>query len=102
MKTDQEKCIKLALAMGWTHEQMRENLYRTCWKSPQGDDWVFPSDLPDPFTDANADYAVLEWMRNEGKGRYDNFCNALAIILDNDHFNYKIGHYARAALKVIE
>lgn len=54
-----------------------------------------------PFTNPADDYAVLEWMRNEGKGRYDDFCNALAVQLDNDHFNYRTGDYARAALKVL-
>ena len=48
----------------------------------------------DPFTDANDDYAVLEWMRkNYGAslfGKHLKFCSW-----------YQIGDYAKAALKVI-
>lgn len=104
--TDQKKRIKLAEAIGWEFEEV-DHEYRYCYKQPDGHRDAFriqcyDTVIPDPFTDANDDYAMLEWMRNEGKGRYDDFCNALAIILDNDHFNYRIGCYARAALKVIE
>lgn len=47
-----------------------------------------------PFTDANDDYAVLEWMRENDKLDSDNF---------DLHYqwNYQVGDYARAALKAL-
>lgn len=56
----------------------------------------------DPFTDANDDYAVLEWMRGLGPGAADyglfqKWGRQLPALLD-----YQIGDYARAALKVID
>lgn len=64
-------------------------------------------DLPDPFTDANDDYAVLEWMR----GRRDSLLakdtgiwrEFMAVIHDTAFCTslYRIGDYARAACKVL-
>ncbi len=56
-------------------------------------------ELPDPFTDANDDYAVLEWMRNDAPQDAH-----IAFVCDVDFtaLNYQIGDYARAALKVID
>ena len=51
----------------------------------------------DPFTDANDDYLVLEWMR-ETESVY---C-AYDEIEHEWSLDYQIGEYARAALKVIE
>ena len=45
-----------------------------------------------PFTDANDDYAVLGWMRANGGEN----------VIQGYKINYRIGDYARAALKVIE
>jgi len=56
--------------------------------------------VPDPFTDANDDYAVLGWARKEWGDQYDNWID-FTYALSGDG-NYKIGDYARAALKVIE
>ena len=69
------------------------------------DDWGDDSRItcvPDPFHDANDDYAVLEWMRSSGK-RFD-------MTMRQGEYGpelfmaskYQIGDYARAALKVIE
>ena len=57
--------------------------------------------LPDPFTDANDDYAVLEWMRSEARREGVSWMNGSGI-LSLHATNYQIGDYARAALKVIE
>ena len=62
-----------------------------------------------PFTDANDDYAVLEWMREKTpsigthiKWASDDegwvFFNELHL----HKVDYKIGDYARAALKALE
>jgi len=72
------------------------------------DKGTFYIGLPDPFTDANDDYAVLVWMREtyqrvawkgtEPQRRcWTLFCQNLPDCRD-----YQIGDYARAALKVIE
>ncbi len=50
----------------------------------------------DPFTDANADYAVLEWMRNK-----DDFSAFADQLRHRDRIDYEKGDYARAALKVL-
>lgn len=62
----------------------------------------------DPFTDANDDYAVLEWMRNDESSP---MMPVVAMKLGeiardrgniNALHNYKIGDYARAACKVLD
>jgi len=62
--------------------------------------------LPDPFTDANDDYAVLEFMRkihrpevsttSDQWASWDRFVVNLPECLVDD---YQIGDYARAVLK---
>lgn len=52
--------------------------------------------LFDPFTDANDDYAVLEWLQD---GRLDGVRHG---VLGAEMFCYQIGDYARAALKVLD
>ncbi len=67
-------------------------------------------DLPDPFTDANDDYAVLEWMReqvlwhrnNSELGKVPaNFWRFFGSVNDVPRGDYRIGDYARAALEVL-
>ena len=88
---DQERRIKLAEAMGWT---IRDNGWAV---APNGKLWPL-ADIPDPFTDANDDYAVLEWMRCRGRKYWTPFMHDT----ETEQWAYKIGDYARAALKVIE
>ena len=63
-------------------------------------------DIPifDPFTDANDDYAVLEWMREQAWPAMllsTQHADRLTYALSREIGGYKIGDYARAALKVI-
>ena len=51
----------------------------------------------DPFTDANDDYAVLEWMREHNSKEKFDALNDLSLMR-----YYKIGDYARAALRIID
>ena len=90
--------IKINVAMGWRKHDI-DNVHK--WMPPGHDkydksyakSWVC---LPNPFKDANDDYAVLEWMRKEGTIGWHN-------TLDKDAAGYyKIGAYARAALKGID
>ena len=90
--------IKLAEAMGWTHDEIDEN----CWHSPDDDPkgpWTDTAYLPDPETDANDDYAVLEWMHADSTdfGTSQRFMKHLQF----QAHQYRVGDYARAALKVI-
>ena len=91
--------IKLAEAMGWgigcdTHSEQPIGV-------PPGDRRPYGqgnlTTMPDPFTDANDDYAVLEWMNTKDELWAKGLWEAIPHIND-----YKIGDYARAALKVIE
>ena len=89
--------IKLAEAMGWTETKYHR------WLSPAREMRCdFP---PDPFTDANDDYAVLEWMRDKPRYLHNEadeieWCT-FSCELPNDSWSYQIGDYARAALKVL-
>ncbi len=93
--------IKLAEAMGWVpHNQ---DVYPGKWIDPDGRKLVGCFNMPDPFEDANDDYAVLRWMRGDGKPEFQagwgDFCEELQPF---EYTDYQIGDYARAALKVLE
>ncbi len=101
--------IRLAEAMGWVEWHGIGDYPRT-WRlyGPGGLSWTERKlhELPDPETDANDDYAVLEWARKEwnGKGQWANFVYALGQgnINRSTKHHYQRGDYARAALKVID
>lgn len=107
--SDQDR-IKLAKAMGWEYEKpYGTNAGPLFGKLPAGggvwtrSDGSFTNRF-DPFTDANDDYAVLEWMRNMAKGspekyRLDFYAHSMRGSMC---WNYQIGDYARAALKVLQ
>ncbi len=93
--------IKLAEAMGWTlKRQVRRGfggqpIERKVWHNPEGVTYQGIK-LPDPEDDANDDYAVLEWMRDAKWS----MCNDRSFYyLGKLQSEYKIGNYARAALK---
>ena len=97
--------IKLAQTIGWKWQSTPESHPFDGW---DGGQWTNPNGntLPsvvgckvappfDPLTDANDDYAVLEWLRAK-----DCEWTAWADVLP-EIFDYETGDYARAALKVI-
>ena len=51
----------------------------------------FRFDLPDPFTDANDDYAVLDWMREQA-------IDTSSVFYQQCVGDYQVGDIARAAL----
>jgi len=55
-----------------------------------------------PFTDANDDYAVLEWAIKNLNA--DAYFNAMTEVVGSYCYlhEYRIGYFARAALKVID
>ena len=61
--------IRLAEAMGWKWSVKNIHYKTGEWVNPE--DWAYPNcckreELPfNPFTNANDDYAVLEWMRKQ-------------------------------------
>lgn len=82
--------IKLAKAMGWCHE-IHDGI--GSWFN-RGLGKAF-CDCPDPFTKASDDYAVLEWMR--GQGKPGTLVAALECVRSNALSDYQIGDFARAA-----
>jgi len=109
--------IKLAEARGWTALDLKLTGY---WMPPgvtihthvMHIERVAESDLPDPFTDANHDHAVLGWARNKSGPFWSDFKDALFALhqqrdrdwMSHDRchaWNYQIGDNANAALKVI-
>ena len=93
--------IKLAEAMGWNRAEGRsDNLeWSGMWFSPDG---YGPRPPPDPFTDANDDYRVLVWaIKNIDPDAY--FAALTEVVGSYCYMHeYRIGYFARAALKVIE
>ena len=80
----EERRIKLAKAMG---AKCLDGVWH--WKGSTWDSLIF-----DPFTDANDDYAVLEWAYGQGEVFALKFAKHLKNI-----WRYQIGDYARSALK---
>ena len=106
-----EARIKLAEAMGWTcHEiDMPKGFV---WMPPDfGDhysirDSVIAPCLPDPFTYADDDFAVLEWMRKRcgevETPEWRAFKDTMLEWGTSHLWNYQTGNIARAACKVLE
>ena len=94
-QTNQDK-RRLAEAMGW---ELVDHCNTERWIRPGSLGFTGYLDLPfDPFTDANDDYAVLEWMRKDiDTKEFDEF----RIMTGWPTYRYQIGDYARAALKEI-
>ncbi len=88
--------IKLAEAMGWATVMEGE-----LWSPPDFTDMALRDYPPNPFTDANDDYAVLEWARKKGYTLPTDQRFSINMYLPHISL-YQIGDYARAALKVIE
>lgn len=89
--------IKIAEAMGWERTSYTTSaegvVHTTRWRDLNGTCGQCKEDTPDPFTDANDDYAVLEHYRNKW---------SFNVALNEKQLgSYKVGDYARAALKVI-
>ncbi len=107
-QSDQDR-VRLAEAMGWKRVTEGEQAW---WPAPYvierikkehpdsiAFDYVGFDSLPDPLTDANDDYAVLEWMRTMPFQNGDwQRINPINLPMTN----YRIGDYARAALKVLK
>ena len=113
MSSNEQARIRLAEARGWVPTSICTSPSGvrdvTRWRSPSGKPNQTIKDLPDPFTDANDDYAVLEWMREshlwqEFKATLHGLrCNEKAEWRSGMYtWSYEVGDYARAALKVIE
>ena len=100
--------IKLAEAMGW--KRNGHDFGDNTWTKDNvvafapGSRRDHYDEIPDPFTDANDDYAVLEWMRDpEGDGKFHyNWSHFCEILEEDMTYNHTIGDFARAALGVIE
>jgi len=93
--------IKLAKAMfpGWT---ISSNI--------QGDLTMWPGKycegkevrhVPDPFTSADDDYKVLQWLRAENNKPWPYRLSQLDYGTRRYKWDYQVGDYARAALEAI-
>ena len=100
--SDQDR-IKLAEAMGWrrTPCECVDGGQRHGWESPDKTLFRKTNELPDPENDANDDYAVLEWLRAEDNKPWPYMLSQLDYGTRRYKWDYQIGDYARAALKVI-
>ncbi len=85
--------IALAEAMGWKRKGDRYMI------GPNGRS-IFTEFIPDPFTYASDDYAVLEWMRSFVM-RHQKSTKDFECRLQGWKWKYRIGDYARAACKVL-
>lgn len=96
MKTHMADRIKLA---EWMGAKRVDGIWH--WKGSTWDSLLF-----DPFTDANDDYAVLEKMRSKPElilvipAKFTEVVNSR--LDDTNMWNYCLGDYARAALRVID
>ena len=96
--------IKLAEAMGWQLVNYPND--GPMWRL-DGRHWSRHKQPPDPFTDANDDYAVLEWMRQKARdyeqtdGSGPDIAWEFMRQLELPQYGYRIGDHARAALKVL-
>jgi len=96
MMTNQQQRERLALAMGSEWVEILDNGNFVSKKRPyNGTPW-------NPETDANDDYAVLEWMRSGND--FNAFSDALDVKWPKNKpaWAYQIGDYVRAALKVLD
>jgi len=97
--------IKLAEAMEWTKIVNRND--NGPWMSPVGlitglwgisPEGIGPQKLPDPFTDANDDYACLQFARKQGNPLWTPFMHHC----EGEQHQYEIGNWAKALLIAIE
>ena len=86
--------IRLAEAMGW----MVVGGYVIPHAVAPGE--AIEREIPDPFTDANDDYAVLMWVDDNWPRGSNQFLRFTELL--NLAWLYQIGDYARAALKVLD
>ena len=94
-----DRIKKLAEAMGWVNSIGPRGFesHGKGWYSPTCD-WSVELSF-DPFTDANDDYAVLEWMRV--KYEPDEIELAFDHIGYGHRWAYDVGTYAAAALALM-
>lgn len=99
-----EAKIKLAEAMGWRVED-KDRIYIPATDGMTNGRYGYLPHMsvgaliPDPFTDANDDYAVLKWMRSDMDMEPTH--HEWIILFNINGNNYQIGDYARAACKVL-
>ena len=87
----------------WRDEFTDNYKFRRKLPEPVQQGWILDGKsrvLPNPYEDANDDYAVLKWM--QGRGWFNVGCIARHTTLSAEMFCYQVGDYARAALKVLD
>lgn len=84
--------IRIAEAINYERVNIRKEGLPPLWMWMRADGQLV-GDF-DPFTDANDDYAVLEFMRKDGMMPMSMY--------EKQQWHYTIGDYARAFLKVLD
>ena len=101
--------IRLAEALGWVwHDPYWVSTGEPPHLAADIEKYLYyqwPAEEPpippfDPFTDANDDYAVLEWMR-KNVDPWESVENAIMGNGVADFLDYRIGDFARAALRML-
>jgi len=91
--------IKLAEAMGWHRADDDVTVDFIGGWCPK-EQFHYGCACPDPFTDANDDVAILNFYGDaEDSPERERF---LEILYGQQMLDYKIGDYARAALRVLD
>lgn len=97
--------MRLAEAMGFWQGRW---FFRRVWFAPpevlpQKYIHDFPHDAFNPFTSADDDYVVLEWMRKWDTDKWPLFESALTLHAGDPFvWCYQIGDYAKAAITVLD
>ncbi|MEO1035244.1 MAG: hypothetical protein AAFX44_06750 [Pseudomonadota bacterium] len=100
MTDNTEARIRLAQWMGWKWEEREYGITgqpTVVWINPAGKTVMQP---PDPFTDANDDYAVLTHFRSIPHCKLK--ASFFWELSDWNAAGYEVGDYARASLAVLD
>ena len=101
MDSQEQEFIKVAEAMGWKRHVFDGHIR---WISPDAKQWL--DKLPNPLSDANADYAILMWIQSKPEWLYRVRDAMFQITRDNLRKNrienYCLGDFFRVALKLLK
>ncbi len=103
-KAVQQRRININEMMGW--KQWKPAVYDDLWMSPEGRGGLYAYHMPDPENNADDDYKILEWAREQPLKFFSDFRDALRSLRmvtgmwhgSKYSWNYKVGDYMRAVL----
>jgi len=108
MSNNTEDRIRLCKAMGWGGFYVGDITGKD-FGIPPNERGLSGKVVPDPFTNADDDYAVLVWLRIDSDIDSEAYAIAMLTLIEeqggdprNSFPMYRVGNYARAALKVLQ